>query len=442
LSVKIATWFERMKGTYWLIPALMVTSSILLSFITVHLDRTGPPGLLARLGWIAVEDPDGGRAFLSVVAGSMISTTGITFSITIASLVSASSQLGPRVLNNFLRDRGNQLVLGTLTATYTFCLFVLKSINSTPGEVFVPNLSITISIVLTIFSLAALVYFFHHISTSLQADYVIAQIGEELTRAIEHLFPEKMRYRSLQQKLLREEDLPEYLSDEGGQKIKSSSSGYLQALDVDTLVVIAEENELLMRTELRPGEFTAEENTLLTIWPSKEIPQELKKRMEGSFILGDQRLRIQDVEYHLNQLIEIALRALSTGINDPLTAMSCVDQISAALSQLMERSIPTGYNYDSNEKLRLITKPLTFTDIIEKSFNQIRRNGADSVSVTVRLLEGIELIAPHIRTGEQKTTLIRQADILLRQSKEKIRDKYDKEIIQKQHQKTLNMLTG
>jgi len=442
LSVKIVTWFERLKGTYWLIPSLMVTSSILLSFISIYLDRTGPPGLLAQLGWIAVDDPDGGRAFLSVVAGSMISTTGVTFSITIAALVSASSQLGPRVLNNFLRDRGNQLVLGTLTATYTYCLFILKSINSTPGEIFVPNLSITISIIMTILSLGALVYFFHHISTSLRAEYVIAQVGEELTRAIEQLFPEKMRYRTLQQKLLRNEDLPEYLSEEEGLKIKSTKSGYLQALDTDTLVEIGEKNELLMRTEIRPGEFTAEENPILTIWPKKEIPEELKKRIEGCFILGDQRLRIQDVEYYLNQLVEIALRALSTGINDPLTAMGCVDQISAALSQLMERSIPTGYNYDSNDKLRLITKPLTFTDIIDTSFNQIRRNGADSVSVTVRLLEGIELISPHIRTGEQKTTLIRQADILLRQSKETIRDKYDKELIQKQYQTTMNKLTG
>lgn len=438
MKTRIGTHLEKLRGSYWVIPALMVTTSILFSFITIHIDQTASPSLLTYLGWLGVEDPDGARTFLSVVAGSMIGTTGVTFSITIASLVQASAQLGPRLLNNFLRDRGNQFVLGTFTATYTYCLFILKSINNITEQAFVPNLSLTVSIVLTILSLSALVYFFHHVSTSLQADYVITEVGEQLTQAIEHLFPEKMKY-SITQNQAPEDDWMAKMEEEG-YEVQSKRSGYLQAIETDTLIELAEEEDLAMQVEIRPGEFIAEENTLLTIWPRKEISKELEGKIEENVILGDQRLRLQDVKYHLEQLVEIAVRALSPGINDPFTAMNCIDQIAASLSQLMERSIPKGYNYDSNGKLRLITKPLTFTDIIETSFNPIRRNGASSVSVSLKLLDAIAMIAPHTRTREQRETLTQQAKLINRGSSKVINLKYDKEKIKEKYQDTLQTL--
>lgn len=438
MKTRIGTHLEKLRGSYWVIPALMVTTSILFSFITIHIDQTASPRLLHYLGWLGVEDPDGARTFLSVVAGSMIGTTGVTFSITIASLVQASAQLGPRLLNNFLRDRGNQFVLGTFTATYTYCLFILKSINNIPDQAFVPNLSLTVSIVLTILSLTALVYFFHHISTSLQADHVITQVGEQLTKAIENLFPEKMKYSITQNKTPEDSHLPQMKED--SYEVKSSKSGYLQAIETSTLIEIAEKEDLTMQAEIRPGDFIAEENTLITIWPRKERSKELEEKIEEAFILGDQRLRLQDVKYHLEQLVEIAVRALSPGINDPFTAMNCIDQIAASLSQLMERSIPTGYNYDSQGNLRLVTKPFTFTDIIETSFNQIRRNGASSVSVTLKLLDAISLIAPHTRTWEQRETLTQQADLLNLGSSKVIRVEYDKEKIREKYRDTLKTL--
>lgn len=438
MKTRIGTHLEKLRGIYWVIPALMVTTSILFSFITIHIDQNASPRLLHYLGWLGVEDPDGARTFLSVVAGSMIGTTGVTFSITIASLVQASAQLGPRLLNNFLRDRGNQFVLGTFTATYTYCLFILKSINNMPDQAFVPNLSLTVSIVLTILSLTALVYFFHHISTSLQADHVITQVGEQLTKAIENLFPEKMKYSITQNKTPEDSHLPQMKED--SYEVKSSKSGYLQAIETSTLIEIAEKEDLTMQAEIRPGDFIAEENTLITIWPRKERSKELEEKIEEAFILGDQRLRLQDVQYHLDQLVEIAVRALSPGINDPFTAMNCIDQIAASLSQLMERSIPTGYNYDSQGNLRLVTKPFTFTDIIETSFNQIRRNGASSVSVTLKLLDAISMIAPHTRTWEQTETLKQQADLLNIGSSKIIRVEYDKEKIQEKYRDTLKTL--
>jgi len=435
LRTQLETVRERLASTYWIIPATMVSLSIMLSLVTIHVDQTAPPTFLQDLGWLGVDDPDGARTFLSVVAGSMIGTTGVIFSITIAALVQASSQLGPRLLNNFLRDRGNQLVLGTLTATYTYCLFTLKSINNTPTGFFVPNLSIMTSIAMSLLSLGALVYFFHHISASLQADNVITQVGEELSHAIERIFPEKMMIVSRKQRIPEETPTP----TEDSVEIKSRRSGYLQAIDTDTLIGLAQEHGLTMRTELRPGEFTAVDNPLATLWPRKPDLGELEEKIEKSFILGDQRLRIQDMEYHLNQLVEIAIRALSPGINDPFTAMNCIDQIAASLTQLMERSIPTGYNYDDGGTLRLVTKPLTFSDIIEASFNQIRRNGAGDASVNIKLLETIEMLAPHTKTREQSRVLREQAEIIFESCKENL-PRWDIKYVEEAYNAAINSL--
>ncbi len=433
MRTRLETLREQLASTYWIIPAIMVTLSIILSLVTIHIDQTASPSYLQEMGWLGVDDPDGARSFLSVVAGSMIGTTGVIFSITIASLVQASSQLGPRILNNFLRDRGNQFVLGTLTATYIYCLFTLKSINNFATGFFVPNLSIITSIVLTLLSLGALVYFFHHITASLQADNVITQIGEELTIAIEKIFPDKMSLFSVNQEEPEETPTP----TEDSLVINSKRSGYLQALDRDTLIKLAQEHDLKMRTELRPGEFTADESPLVTVWPKREGVRELEEKIEKAFILGDQRLRIQNVEYHLNQLIEIAVRA--SGINDPFTVLNCIDQIAASLTQLLERSIPTGYYYDEDDALRLITKPLTYTEIIETSFNQIRRNGSDSVSVMVKLLEAIEMLAPQTKTWEQSNVLREQADRVYKSGKENIPE-WDFVYIESKHKAALRAL--
>lgn len=240
-------------------------------------------------------------------------------------------------------------------------------------------------------------------------------MGTELTIAIDELFPEKIRF-SIDSKT------PDELPTPPEKKIiiKSKRSGYLQAIDTETLLKLAMENDLIMQTMLRPGEFTAKDGALCIVWPDIADVSELEGDIEKSFILGDQRLRIQNVQYHINQLVEIAVRALSPGINDPFTAMSCIDQIGAGLAQLMERSIPTGYIYDENGALRLITKALTYTDIIEASFNQIRRNGKGSVSVNLKLLETIEMLVSHVKTGEQTAILKQQAEMIYLSCKENI----------------------
>jgi len=440
MQTKISTSFEQIRGDYWVVPALMIIGSIILSIVTYHIDRTIQIDLLQSISWLGVNDPEAARSYLSVISGSMISTTGVTFSITIAALVQASSQLGPRLLSNFLRDRGNQIVLGTLLATFTFCIFILKSISNTAEFVFIPHLSIAIATIFTILSIGALVFFFHHVSTSLQANYVISQVGAELQQAIRKIYPEKMEYPQ-EYNLINPEDIPKIIPEES-YRIKSTEGGYLQAIDSKTLIEIAEENDCIMITELRPGEYTSEENTLVSIYPMSDKIEELKDKINNAFILGEERLRLQDIKYSIEQLVEIAIRALSAGINDPYTAIACIDQLTSGTIELFKRSITEGYYYDSGGKLRLVTKSLTFTDLIEIMYTEIRRNSSTNVTINIKLLESIASIIPHARTKDQRNVLKKQADILLQNSMTSIKEPYDLEEIQMVYKITIQELSA
>lgn len=431
MGLDVTTLYEKLRTTYWFIPGVLIVSSILLSFVTVAIDEAYTVSLEGILGWMDIIDPDGARNFLSIVSGSMIGVTGVTFSITIVALVQASSQFGPRLLNTFLRDRGNQVVLGTFMAAYTYCLLLMRSVTSTSERVFVPSFSLFVAAILAIFSVGVLVYFFHHVTVILQAEHVIASLGRDLDETISRLFPETSDYSTYGHGLESNDDIPAEMDEREKGAVSSEKAGYLQAIDIDALVSMAHKEDLFLRSLHKPGDFVQKDGELVEVWPHTFNEEVVVKTTQAAFILGDQRLRINDVEFLVNQLVEIAVRALSPGINDPFTAMACIDQLGSVLSGLMKKTIPQGYHYDSDDTLRLLTDALSFSGIIEASFNQIRQNAYSDVAVTIRLLDAILAMAPHVQTSEQRATLFRQAKMLSRCSKEAVPEEWDREEIQK-----------
>ncbi len=435
----LARYAEKLRTAYWFIPGIMLLSAILLSFITIAIDEAYPATLENFLGWIDIADPDGAHAFLSVVSGSMIGVTGLTFSITIAALSQASSQLGPRVLNTFLRDRGNQFVLGAFLATYVYCLLIIRSITNTVEYTFVPNLSLFIAVLLSISDVVLLVYFFHHVTVILQADHVIASLGRDLDKSIQRIFPEKADYSMYGHSLKSDEDLPLVMEEETPQVLESEVAGYVQDIDIDDLVEIAKEHDIFLQAIHRPGDFVQKGGSLVKIWPRDFEDEEVTNSMRKAFVLGDQRLRLNDIEYLVNQLVEMAVRALASGTTDPFTAIACIDQLGSGLCGLMARTIPHGYHYDSEGELRLLTDALTFSGIIEAAFNQIRQNASSDVAVTIRLLDAIHGMSSHIQTREQKSTLIRQAEMLNRSGKQ-VPEKWDQEDIRERFESVMKAL--
>ena len=163
--------WDELRTSFWFVPSVMAAAAVVLSLATIHLDKaTIYDNWIATLGWTFTRGPEGSRAVLSTVAGSMMTIASVTFSITIVALQLASSQFGPRLLRNFMRDRGNQVAMGTFIATFTYCLLILRTINGTQGEQFVPHISVTVGLLLALFSLGVLIYFIHHAAESIQAE--------------------------------------------------------------------------------------------------------------------------------------------------------------------------------------------------------------------------------------------------------------------------------
>ena len=384
---------------------------------------------------------DGARTVLSVISGSMITVAGVVFSITIVVLSLASSQFGPRLIKNFMNVRANKIVMGTFVATFIYGILVLRTVDSGPQERFVPSLSITIAIIMALLSLGVLIYFIHSVSESIRAENIIARVRNDLDQAVDRIFPEK---------LFQGEDFhadpvkPDYhipkTCDREVCQVRSKHSGYLQAVDNETLMQIAVEENLLIHLGYRPGDFITQNSVLVTVWPGNMVDDGLTGKINAAFILGPERTLEQDVEFAINQLAEIAVRALSPGINDPFTAITCIDWLGAVLCRLANRKMPSSHRYDGQNRLRVICKPFTFEGMVEEAFNMIRQNSAAIPAVSIRLLETIATVAEQTRRQEDRKVLLRQSDMVINECKARLSTDNDREDLDERYRKAVKAL--
>ncbi len=431
---------ESLKGSFWFIPVLMICGAMIMSFNMVVLDRELQVGTLRFYGFMFAVSPDGARSVLSTIAGSMMTVAGVTFSITIVVLNLASSQFGPRLLRNFMKDRGTQFVLGTFVASFIYCLLVLRSVNTVGQNTFVPSFSVSFAVILAFLNVGVLIYFIHHIAVSIQADEVIAAVSRELHRSIRTIFPEKLGEAPGDIIDPIAELQKENVSHFNMQSLAAGDDGYIQVINIETLVAIAKENDLLIGNALRAGQFVVTGSTLAIISSEKDFPEDLSDKIIGAYIIGDRRTPKQDPEYSIHQLVEVAVRALSPGVNDPYTAIDCIDQLGSALCLLAGRKIPGENRFDDNGQLRLIIKPFTFVGMLNASFDQIRQYGRQSVAVTVRLIETLTVIAGQTRRPTQRKSILRQAKMVLRSSHTALPEKNDKEDVLQRYRLLLEVL--
>lgn len=385
MTTRIINLWNKIRSSLWFIPTLMTASVMVLAFLTFFVDQYSALGQWFSDQRFAI-GPQGARTLLATVAGSVIGVAGVSFSITIVALTLASSQFGPRLLNNFMKDLTNQMILGTFIATFIYCLLVLGSIRENKGEVFVPQISILVGILLTLMSLGVFIYFIHHISISIHAEKVITAVSKDLKKTINHLFPQKRGQGKTEGGPASESTIPPNFEREA-QLVLSPASGYLQAIDQQGIMDLAIGQDLLIHLKYRPGAFIVAGEILASVWPPQNIEDAHLKKIAHTFLIGSQRTEEQDVEFSIHLLVELAVRALSPGINDPFSAIGCIDRLGECLSLLAGRTLPSPYCYDDTHQLRVIINPITMEGIFNAAFNQIRQNGGACVAVGLRLLE-------------------------------------------------------
>ena len=413
-------YWDRLRSSFWFVPATMACLAAVLAVCAVELDKAVTEDWLQRLGWSYSGGAEGASLLLGTVAGSMIAIAGTVFSMTLVALSLASSQLGPRLLRNFMRDTANQVVLGTFVATFVYCLLVLRTIRRADEVAFVPHLSVSIGVLLAIVSIGVLIYFIHHVSVSIQADEVVARVGRELEDGIDRLFPGHLgKPGSEASKAPSEADLAAAFAREA-RPVGALADGYLQQIDADALMALAAEEDLLLRLERRPGHYLVKGRAMVMVWPGDRVTETLVDKLNAAFVLGNQRTVGQDVEFSFQQLVEIAVRALSPGINDPFTAIACVDRLGSGLCRLARCDMPSTLRFDHHGRLRLVAQGPTFAGIVDTAFNQIRQSARSNPAVAIRMLEAITQIAGHVQRAPDVASLQRHTDMILRGAREAV----------------------
>jgi uncharacterized membrane protein len=414
---------DSLGGSYWFLPALMALAAMVLAGGMTFLDSYEGSSWMDGLPWLYAARPDGAREVLSAISGSMITVAGTVFSVTIAAVVYASAQYGPRLLSNFMSDRGNQVTLGTFIATFVYCLLILRTIRS-PGETggtgFVPNLALLVGVALALCSIAVLIFFIHHVPSQLHINNVIQGIGGRLLKEIDNRFP---RVAGAPQPDDATGDHRERApatfrlgadKAEGARRslVEASATGYLQLIDDSALLRHATRHDLVLRLQHEPGDFIHAGRALVEAWPPEHCDRAAVGAIRTAFILGARRTALQDLNFLIDELVEIAARALSPGVNDPFTAVTCLDWLGAALSDLAQRELPSNLRVDDEGDLRVIARPITFDRFIDRSFGALAQYCASDMVAALRFIRALGEVSLSCDEAAYLGRLAEQADKL------------------------------
>ena len=405
-------------STLWFVPGTMVLASLLLAFGVIELDRRLDWFEAAdKLPWILHGGANSARDLLSTIAASAITVMGVVFSITIVALTLASTQFTPRVLRNFMRDRGNQVVIGIFTGTYAYAMLVMRSVRSVEEGHFVPTIAVTGALVLALVATGTIIYFINHIAESIQAASIIRRAAEATARLVEDRYPGEVG-RSL--------PAPAAPLDGPHTIVPVRRSGYVRYVDGEALLELACARDVAIRVDNEPGNFLLAGSPLATIHPPCDDAS-LAARIHDAIDLGPERSIQQDAEFGIRQIMDIAVKALSPGINDPTTAVTCVDQLATLLGLAAMRPDPSPWRADEDGRLRLVLRGQTFRSFVSHGLDQIRQHAEGDVAVTLRLLRLIEQVGRVTEGEERRELLWAQARTIAVAAERTIRARLDRE---------------
>ena len=393
MKARLQAWLEQLGDVFWLRPALVVLGCIALAQFAVWTERSAGQGT-SGTSWGYSGGAQGARALLSAVAASAIGVATTIFSITITTLSLASGQMGPRLLRNFIRDSRNQLALGIFVGTFAYCLVVLRTVRTQDEGAFVPHAAVSGAIILAFGSIATIVWFVHHVVTSINIERVIDSVHGDLIRAL--------------QAGSTDEEQPQASGAAGGTAVFVESSGFLLAVDAERLADWAAANGAQMSLLIRPGDFLLKGTPVARVAPGVDIPADV---LRSSLTFGRQQAAFQDIEYSIRQLAEIAVRALSPGINDPFTAGSVADRFGDALCRLAGRNLHSGVTVRDGRAVLRIPLP-DYQGLCDAMFDTLRQNAATSPYVLIRLVDvftqvvGIETDAGRRRVLQRHVAMV------------------------------------
>lgn len=425
---KLIRLWRRIRESLWFIPGVLVLLAVVLAAALVEVDTRIGSEALKPWPLVFGAGADGSRQMLSTVAGSMITVAGTVFSITLVVLSLASSQYSSRVLRNFLADRTNQTVLGVFVGVFAYCLIVMRTIRGGEEGAFVPSLAVLGGVVLAFVGIGYLIYFIHHISASIQASEILARIANATTCEIEHLFPDQIGQDT--------DRVP--ASDPAETRmgrwrtVAADRTGYIQEVDVAAILAFAQERHAVVRMERGIGEFVIAGTPLVSVVAADKPDPADDGRLRAIYAVGRQRSLNQDAAFGIRQIVDMALKALSPGVNDTTTAVMCLDHLAVILVRLTDRRIPSPYRFDDDGELRVLARGPSFHSLVGESFDQIRQSASGNVAILARLLEVLELLEGRTEDLNRRAVLLRQVQATAEVARRTIPAPLDRQPIEEQ----------
>jgi len=387
---RVTQLFNDARSSFWFVPSLAVVDGIVTALALIEADAVWGDRWLALWPRLFGVGAEGARQMLSTLAGSVMSVMGITFSMTLVALALASSQYTSRILRNFMGNRATQYTLGAFAGIFAYCLIVLRSIRSGDAA-FIPSGAVLFAFVLALVGVLVLIFFIHHIATSIQAVSIIASVAQETNAAMDRVFPEQQG---------REPDGAEYavdqqvlasLDDRTWYPVPAQVSGYIQSVDEDAILDLARNHRTIVRMERGVGAFAVEGAVLASLALTYPPDQGMIAALNRAYSISRHRTIEWDPAFGIRQIVDIALKALSPGVNDTSTAVMCVDYLTAILARLSGRRYPPSHRYEG-EALRVIASVPTFETLLADAFDQIRGSAEGNVAIIARMLGAIDTL--------------------------------------------------
>ena len=408
---KLLNIWQSRRSCLWFVPGMLVLMAVALAVALIEAGTLIDNRSFNNWPRLFGAGAAGSRGMLIAVASSMITVAGVVFSITLVALSLASSQYTSRVLRNFMTDRTNQTVLGVFVGIFAYCLVVLRTIREGPDFEFVPSLAVLGGVVLAFIGIGYFIYFIHHIATTIQASHILSRIATETEDRIDLLFPQcagnKADYYS-------DPDPSHADPPRSWHAAAAARSGYIQRVEAESLLAIARDQKTVVRMEHRVGDFIIKGMPLASILtadgcgpPSEEVIDRLRE----AYSIDVQRTTDQDAAYGIRQIVDVALKALSPGINDTTTAVMSLDYLTAITVRLCGRDIESQARFDEGE-LRVIAQGATFASMVELAFDQIRQNAGGNVAVLTRLIGALHTLERHAQRPSRRRVLLHQAQAL------------------------------
>src|ERR1700742_3683532 len=428
---------EQLRTNLWLVPVMQTIGIVVLFAITYTIDRSAYDGWIKFPSWVLQGSADSARVVLATDAAAIITVVGIVFSITIVALTLASTQFGPRMLRNFVRDPGTQVSLGTFVASFCYAMVALVSVGGGPHGDFVPHMSITVTFVLTLADVAEMIFFLNHIASMIQLPVVIARIAATLDKEIGAMDVGgdfgvgAARGPSHEELCARLE--------ESGAPIRTPRSGYLQVVRHDSLLKTATNADAVIQLPYRPGHFVVAGQVIARVWPP-EAAASVADRLALGHVTGAYRTLPQDISFGFDQLVEIALRALSPAVNDTFTGMTCIDWIADCLCRISTSWRPQRIRRDAQGHIRVIAFVADFNRLVERTFDTIRQAGVGMPAIMIRQLEALAKVIEQTPDRKRRTVLMQQAHAIQKLNLDTVPDPGDRDDVTRRYDAVMALI--